>query len=484
MTTTTTVSPTATSATTRPWRTFLVLALCVGGFATLQNLVVPVLPIIQTDLGTDTAGVTWTVTAWLIAAAVATPLLGRVGDMVGRRRVLLISLGGVMVGSVLAAIAPNLEVLIAARIIQGMGGAMFPLAFGLLRDAFPRERVPSAIGAMSALIAIGGGIGAVLAGPLSEAIGWRGLFLVLLVLSIPGAILARTLVPESPERSPGRLNIPAALLLSGWLVALLLPLSDGNAWGWNSPLVIGLFALAAILLVAWIMVEWRSKEPLVDMRTMISPAIWPMNVAAVLVGAVMFSVFAYFPRFVQVPTGTGYGLGATVAESGLLTLPMLATMAVAGFLSGPLGRIIGFRAQIAGASGLIVASTIALAFVHATTWEVALWGALFGFGLGLVYSAITSVVVQSVKPTETGVASGMNANLRTIGSSLGVTIMTAIVAGSATGMDFPTEQAYETGFLTVALIGSGAILVTIVGSILAARRVVDDTAAIEVPVRA
>ena len=481
----TTLTPERTTARViNPWRTFAVLSLCVGAFATLQNLVVPVLPVIQDDFTTSTAGVTWTMTAWLIAAAVATPLLGRVGDMVGRRRVLLISLVGVMVGSVLAAFAPNLEVLIAARIIQGMGGAMFPLAFGLLRDVFPRDRVPSAIGAMSAVIAIGGGIGAVLAGPLSTVIGWRGLFLVPLLLSVPGLVLARMLVPESPERSPGRLNIPAALLLSGWLVALLLPLSDGNAWGWNSPLVIGLFALAVVLLVSWIVVEWRADQPLVDIRTMISPAIWPMNVAAVLIGAVMFSVFAYFPRFVQVPTSTGYGLGATVAESGLLTLPMLATMAVAGFLSGPLGRVIGFRAQIAGASGLIVISTIALAFIHATTWQVAIAGAVFGFGLGLVYSAITSVVVQSVKPTETGVASGMNANLRTIGSSLGVTIMTAIVAGSSMGNELPTEQAYETGFLTVAIIGSGAILVTIVGSILAARRVVDDTAAIEVPVAA
>ncbi len=478
----TTLAPERTTARIiNPWRTFFVLSLCVGAFATLQNLVVPVLPVIQDDFNTSTAGVTWTVTAWLIAAAVATPLLGRVGDMVGRRQVLLISLGGVMVGSVLAAFAPNLEVLIAARIIQGMGGAMFPLAFGLLRDVFPRDRVPSAIGSMSAIIAIGGGIGAVLAGPLSSVIGWRGLFLVPLLLSVPGLILARMLVPESPERSPGRLNIPAALLLSGWLVALLLPLSDGNVWGWNSPLVIGLFALAAVLLAAWIVVEWRAEQPLVDIRTMISPAIWPMNVAAVLIGAVMFSVFAYFPRFVQVPTSTGYGLGATVAESGLLTLPMLATMAIAGFLSGPLGRVIGFRAQIAGASGLIVLSTIALAFIHATTWQVAIAGAVFGFGLGLVYSAITSVVVQSVKPTETGVASGMNANLRTIGSSLGVTIMTAIVAGSSMGNELPTEQAYETGFLTVAIIGSGAILVTIVGSILASRRVVDDTAAIEVP---
>ncbi|MGX5681883.1 MFS transporter [Schumannella luteola] len=477
---------TVTPASATPRRTFAALALSVAGFTTLQNLVVPVLPLIQQDLGTDTSGVTWTVTAWLIAAAVATPLLGRVGDMVGRRRVFLLSIVGVVVGSVLAAVAPTLGVLIVARIIQGAGGAMFPLAFGLIREAFPRDRVPSAIGGMSAVIAVGGGVGAVLAGPISSAFGWRAVFLVPLLLSIPGAALVRFLVPESADRAPGRLNAVAALLLSGWLVALLLPLSSGSIWGWGSPLVLGLFATAAVLLVAWALVEWRSREPLVDMRTMLSPAIWPMNAAAVLIGAVMFAVFAYYPRFVQEPTASGYGLGLTVAQSGLLMLPMLATMGIAGFLVGPIGRVLGFRAQISWSMGLIVVSTLGLAFIHSTVWLVAIEAAVFGFGLGIVYSAITSVVVQSVPATETGVASGMNANLRTIGSSVGVAIMTAIVTGSAVGAaSVPTEQGYETGFLTVAIIGSGAIVVTVVGSILAyrrGRRPADDTSGIETPV--
>ena len=454
-----------------PLRTFAALGLSVASFSTLQSLIVPVLPAIQTDLRTSTAGVTWAMTAWLISAAVATPLLGRVGDLVGRRRTFLLAIAAVALGSLVAAAAPTLGVLILARVVQGLGGAMFPLAFGLLREAFPAHRVPSAIGGMSAILAIGSGLGTVLAGPLDGVLGWRGLFLVPLALTVAGGVLTALLVPESAERARGGINIPAAVLLSGWLVALLLPLSEGGAWGWGSPLVIGLFVLAAALIAAWVVVELRSRTPLVDMRIMRSPAIWPMNAAAVLIGAAMFSTFSFFPRFVQTPSSTGWGLGATVAGSGLLMVPMLVTMGVAGFLSGPLGRRIGFRTQVTGASVVIALSTIALGILHATAWQVMLEAAVFGLGLGIVYAAITSVVVQAVEPTQTGVASGMNANLRTIGSSIGVTIMTTIVTGTAGADGLPSEAGYTTAFLTVAAIGAGAVAVSLAATLLGRRAV-------------
>lgn len=453
----------------RPLRTFAALGLSVASFSTLQSLLVPVLPAIQADLHTTTAGVTWAMTAWLISAAVATPLLGRVGDIVGRRRVLLIAIAAVAIGSIVAASAPTLGVLIAARVVQGLGGAMFPLAFGLLRDAFPAHRVPSAIGGMSAILAIGSGLGTVLAGPLDGVVGWRGLFLVPLVLTVAGGVLTALLVRDSGERARGRISVPAALLLSGWLVALLLPLSQGSAWGWGSPAVIGLLVLAGVLVAAWIVVELRSRDPLVDMRMMRSPAIWPMNAAAVLMGAAMFSVFAFFPRFVQTPSSTGWGLGASVAGSGLLMLPMLVTMGAAGFLSGPLGRVVGFRTQVTASSALIAASTIAIALVHSEAWQLMIEAAAFGLGLGIAYAAITSVVVQAVEPTQTGVASGMNANLRTIGSSIGVTVMTVIVTGSAGASGIPAESGYTTGFLTVGLIGAGAAVVSFAAGLLARR---------------
>ncbi|GMA96115.1 hypothetical protein GCM10025881_29390 [Pseudolysinimonas kribbensis] len=190
-----------------------------------------------------------------------------------------------------------------------------------------------------------------------------------------------------------------------------------------------------------------------------------MNAAAVLMGAAMFGTFAFFPRFVQTPTSTGWGLGATVGESGLLMLPMLVTMGAAGFLSGPLARLVPFRVQVTIASAVIAASTIAIALFHSAAWQLLVEAGAFGLGLGVAYAAITSVVVQAVRPTETGVASGMNANLRTIG----VTLMTVIVTGSAAPGRLPAESGYTVGFLTVGIIGAGAAVVSLVAG-LALRR--------------
>lgn len=464
-----------------PGLTFAVLALSAGSFATLQSLVVPVLPVIQSDLHTTTAGVTWTMTAWLIAAAVATPLLGRVGDIVGKRRILVLALLAVALGSVLAAVAPSIGVVIAGRVVQGLGGAMFPLAFGIIRDEFPARRLPSAIGAIASIIAIGSGLGTVLAGPLAAALSWRGLFLLPVVLTVTAAVLALIFIPESPTRAAGGVNPWAAVLLSGWLVALLLPLSTGAQWGWSSPGVIGLFVLAAVLLASWVLVELRSRHPLVDMRLMREPGVWSMNAAAVFIGASMFAVFAFFPRFVQTPTSTGYGLGASVAESGMLMLPMLVTMAVTGFLSGPLARWVGFRSQIVLSAALMGGASLSLAFLHGSLFAVAAASGFFGLGLGLIYAAITSVVVQSVPATQTGIASGMNANLRTVGSAVGAAVMTALVTGAIAPDGLPAESGYTEGFATAGILALAAGVVTLVavGIMRSARRTAEAEAAVE-----
>ena len=452
-----------------PLRTFAALGVSVASFSILQSLIVPILPVIQQSLHTTTSGVTWAMTAWLISSAVATPLLGRIGDLVGRKRALIVVIAAIAVGNVLAALAPTIGVLIIARVIQGFGGAIFPLAFGLLRGAFPAKKVPSAIGALSAVLAVASGLGTVLAGPLVGVLTWHGLFIIPLAGAIIGGILSIVFVSDKSERAHGGVNIPAALLLSDWLVALLLPLSEGSEWGWGSPAVIGLFVLTAVLITAWILVELKSKSPLVDMRIMRSPKIWPMNATAILIGAAMFSVFAFFTRFVQTPASTGWGLGASVSESGLIMLPMLVTMGIAGFISGPIAKVINFRAQVTLSAILITVSTVAIAFLHSSVGELLIEAAVFGLGLGLIYAALTSVVVQAVPATQTGIASGMNTNIRTIGSSIGVTIMTLIVSGSIGKSGIPSEGGYQTAFLTVAAFGAAAVIVSLVAIALARR---------------
>jgi len=256
--------------------------------ASLQSLIIPVLSTIGADLGADAVGQTWMLTAWLISAAVATPLLGRAGDLVGRRRMYLLALGAVAVGSLLSAFAPNLTVMLFARVLQGLGAAVFPLGFGLVRDAFPSARLAGAIGGLSAIMAVGSGLGTVIAGPVSAVIGWRGLFALPLVLAATGLALGYFGLSRTTTRATGRINVLAAVLLSGWLVALLLPLSSGNQWGWGSPIVLTLFVVAAILASAWVAVELRSRNPLVDMKIMRLPAVWTTNVTALLTGAAMF----------------------------------------------------------------------------------------------------------------------------------------------------------------------------------------------------
>jgi EmrB/QacA subfamily drug resistance transporter len=448
--------------------TFGVLAASTAAFAMLQSLVNPVLPVIQRDLHTSAGTVTWVLTAWLLAASVATPLMGRVGDMIGKERTLLAALAAIAVGCLLAALAPNVGVLIVARVIQGLGGALFPLSFGIIRDEFPPHRVVSAVGAMSAVIALGGGTGIVLAGPVVAALDWRWLFWIPMGVVVVTGLLAWRYVPPSPVRTAGRVNWLAAVLLSGWLVALLLPVSKGNAWGWTSPATLGLLALAAVLLAGWVAVELRSGNPLIDMRMMRRPTVWTTNVVALLFGAGMFGVYAFLPQFMQIPRAAGYGFGASVGEAGLLMLPMLATMAVTGMLSGAVAGWFSSRAQVIWGSVLATVAGAAFAFAHAERWQVAVAAGVFGVGIGLAYASMTSLVVHSVPVAQTGVASGMNANIRTIGASIGTAVVSSIVTSDLRPDGLPTESSFTAAF--TALAATAALSVGVALLIPVARR--------------
>jgi EmrB/QacA subfamily drug resistance transporter len=444
---------------TSPRLTFVVLAAAAAAFSLMQSLVTPVLPIIQHDLHTSASAVTWVLTAWLLSASVATPLLGRIGDMIGKDRTLLVALAAIAVGCLIAALAPNIGVLVVARVLQGLGGAVFPVSFGIIRDEFPAARVPSAVGILSAVIATGGGLGVVLAGPIVGALNWRWLFWIPMAVVTVVGLAARRLVPPSPVRTPGRVNWLAAVLLSGWLVALLLPLSKAPMWGWGSPRTLGMFALAVVLIAAWLTYELRSANPLIDMRMMRLPAVWTTNLAALLFGAAMFAVYAFLPRLMQTPSSAGYGFGAGVTTSGLLMLPMLVGMAVSGSASGMIAHRIGSKTQLIAGSALTALSCALFALVNDNRWIVAGTGAIFGLALGLVYASMVNLIVQSVPAHQTGVASGMNANIRTIGASIGTAVVASIVTAHVQPSGYPAESGYTTSFVLLAVIGLAATAV-------------------------
>src|SRR3954452_23347788 len=257
--------------------TFGVLALSGATYALLQSLVAPALPEIQPDLHTSATAVAWVLTAFLLSASIFTPILGRLGDMFGKERMLVVALVTLGVGTLVAALASSIGLLILGRVIQGAGGAIFPLAFGIIRDESPRERIAQGIALISAILGIGGGLGIVLAGPIVDALSYHWLFWFPLVLVVIATVTTVLFVPESPIKVPGRVNVGGALLLSAWLVCLLVAISEGSSWGWTDGRILGLFVAALVLLVAWVRNEQRAAEPLVDMRMMRVRGVWTVN---------------------------------------------------------------------------------------------------------------------------------------------------------------------------------------------------------------
>lgn len=452
--------------------TFAVLAAGVASFALLQSLVIPVLTTVQHELHTTQAAAAWVLTAYLLSAAIMTPILGRVGDMFGKERVFVASLMALAAGSLLAGVASSIGVMIMARVIQGIGGGMLPVAFGIVRDEFPPSKVTGAVGTLASLTAVGGGLGIVLAGPVVDALSYRWLFWLPLILTVAAAGAALLLVPESPVRTPGRLSVLPALLLSGWLVALLIALSQAPAWGWGSGRVLALLAGAVVLAAAWVISEMRTATPLIDMQMMQRPAVWTNNLVALLIGISMYATFAFLPEFVQTPSASGYGFGASISRSGLMLLPSSFTMFVTAIYSGQLARRLGGKALVVGGCLIGAAAMAILAFAHQHEWEIYLANALMGIGFGLVFSAVSALIVAAVPVSQTGVASGMNANIRNIGGSVGSAVMASIVTSRLLPSGLPRESGYTTGF---AVMTGGLILAALAGLLIpSARRAQSD----------
>jgi len=417
----------------------------------LQSLVVPALPTLQQELQTTPTGVTWIFTAYLLAASVATPIAGRLGDMFGKKRTLVIVLAGLGGGTLLAALATTLPVMIAARTIQGLGGAIFPLAFGVIRDEFPRERVAGGIALISGLLGIGGGLGIVLAGPILAHLDYHWLFWIPFVVISVTAIATMLIVPESPIRAPGTVNWAGAVLLTLWLVCLLVSISEAPRWGWLSARTIGLLVAAAVLAVVWIRVEARSRCPLVDMQMMRLRGVWTTNLAGFLIGFGMYSSFVLIPQFVQTPTSTGYGFGSSVTQAGLFLIPSTMMMLIAAPLGGRLSGRYGSKVPLVLGATITMLAFVLLALAHSEHWQIYLASLLLGTGVGFAFASMANLIVEAVRPDQTGVATGMNAVMRTIGGAIGGQVAASILSASLLADGMPKEQGYTLSFTIMAL---------------------------------
>jgi EmrB/QacA subfamily drug resistance transporter len=429
-----------------PSLTFVVLALAGISYALLQSLVAPALPDIQHALHTSENSVSWILTAYLLSASVATPLIGRLGDMYGKERLLMIVLLLLSVGTLVSALASSLALMLVGRVIQGAAGGIFPLAFGIIRDEFPRERVAAAIGLMSALLGVGGGAGVVLAGPIVDHLSFHYLFWLPLIPVVVATVATHLFVPESPIRVPGRVNWAGAALMSAGLAAVLVAVSETANWHWLSAKTLGCIAIGLVLLALWVRSESRSDHPLVDMRMMRIRGVWTTNAVALLLGFGMYSSFILLPQLVETPTRAGYGFGASVTQAGVFMVPSTLAMLIVGSQTGRLEKLFGSKPPLLAGGVFALASFLMLAFTRSARWEIYVAAALLGSGIGLAFAAMANLIIENVGPEQTGVATGMNTVTRTVGGGFGGAATASVIAGTVGVSGYPSAHGYTAAF--------------------------------------
>ncbi|NLU73353.1 MFS transporter [Streptomyces sp. HNM0575] len=444
-----------------------VLLLACLGVAMAQTIVVSVLPVFAGRFDVSVPSATWLLTAFMLAAGVATPVAGRLGDLFGHRPVMVACLACLCGGSALALVAGEsgwFPGLLAARALQGVSAGAFPLAFGLARLSAAPRRLPGVVAALSAMFGVGGALGMVVAGPLVDASGTTGV-LFWLTLVIAAAALAGTVA--LPRRGPadrrtGGLDPAGALLLSATLVALLLVISQGGGWGWGSAATAGVFAVAVVSGTGFVVVELRAGEPTVDLRLLRRPALVAVNLATVVISIGMFAAVTVIPQLLQTPERAGYGLGATAAGTGLLMVPMAAFMVVAAPLAARLSARTSSRTTFQIGAALAAVALAGLGAAHGTAWQLCLGGALLGAAYGFAFASLGSLVIDAVRTDQTGAATGINTVLRTVGGAIGSQLAAAVVAGwGRPGMQLPAESGYTAAFFIAAAIVSTALLISL-----------------------
>lgn len=429
-----------------------------------QTLVLPLLPDFPRLLDTTTDTASWLVTATLLSGAVATPTISRLADMFGKKRMMVVALAVMVLGSVLGALSQALPLIIAARALQGVGMALVPVGIAIMRDELPRDRVPLGVALMSATLAIGAGAGLPLAGLISEHMDWHAIFWVTAVAGSVMLAAVAVVLDESPVVTRGSFDYRGALLLSGALTAVLLTLSKGGNWGWTSPITLVLAVLGVVLLVLWVPFELRVPNPLVDVRVASRPAVLLVNIISVLTGFAMFANMLATTQQLQLPTDSGFGLGLDVLQTGLWMAPTaLAFGAMAPVAASVIRRFGPLTALFAGTL-VMAAAYVARVFLTGNLWQVVTGATLVAVGTSMAYAAMPTLIMRAVPVTETASANGLNTLLRSIGTSASSATMAAVTTIGVVrvgGEVFPSFQALMAVFWVAAVMSLAAALLVV-----------------------
>ncbi|MGW0816145.1 MFS transporter [Streptomyces viridiviolaceus] len=437
--------------------------------AVMQTLLVPVIKDLPQLLDTSPSNATWVLTSTLLSGAVATPIMGRLGDLYGKRRMLVLSLAVMVVGALGSAFTDALLPMIAGRTLQGFAMGAIPLGIGLMRDMLPRERLGSAMALMSSSIGVGGGLALPAAALVAQHADWHALFYGAAGLGVAAIALTLLVVPESPLRAKGSFDLPGALGLSAGLVLFLLPITKGSDWGWSSATTLGLFAAAVVVLVLWGLMELRLKAPLVDLRTTARREVLLTNLASIMVGVSFYVVSLVLPQLLQLPSATGYGLGQSMVVAGLCVAPLGLTMMFTAPVYARLSARYGPRTTlIIGLLVIAIGYAGGLGLMDAA-WQTVITSVMLGAGIGLAYSSLPALIVGAVPASETGAANGLNTLMRSIGTSVSSAVIGMVLANTANdvgGVAVPTMHGFRVSFL----IATAAVAVGLVMAFFLPRR--------------
>ncbi|MET8636624.1 MFS transporter [Streptomyces sp. NPDC004096] len=426
--------------------------------AVMQTLLVPVIKDLPQLLSTSPSNATWVLTSTLLSGAVATPIMGRLGDLYGKRRMLLASLAVMVVGALISGFTSAVLPMIVGRTLQGFAMGAIPLGIGLMRDMLPRERLGSAMALMSSSIGVGGGLALPAAALVAQNADWHALFFGAAGLGVLSIVLTLLVVPESEARAKGSFDVLGALGLSAGLVLLLLPITKGSDWGWSSGTTLGLFAASVAVLLLWGLLELRLSAPLVDLRTTARREVLLTNLASIMVGVSFYVVSLVLPQLLQLPAATGYGLGQSMVVAGLCVAPLGLTMMFTAPVYARLSAKYGPKVTLI--MGLLI---IGIGYggglgLMDAAWQTVITSVVLGAGIGLAYSSLPALIVGAVPASETGAANGLNTLMRSIGTSVSSAVIGMVLANTANhagGLTIPTLRGFHVSFL----IATGAVAI-------------------------
>lgn len=433
----------------------------------LQSLVIPAMPQLPIELGTSQTAMSWAVTATLLTGAIATPIFGRLGDLYSRRLLMIITMGIVFAGSVIAPLG-GIATLIAGRALQGVGTALVPVAMAEMRHSLHAHHLGGALALLSAMLGVGGGLGIPLGGILLSSFGWESMFWFAALLSTISAVAIFLIIPVDKGSHHGTFDVPGAILLTLGLTAMLTAISQGGAWGWSSAQVLGLFATAVVFFGLWVRYELRKESPLVNLRTTLSRPVLLVDFAAMTFGLMMFANLLLTTHELQNPMSEG-GFAWSATAAGLAMLPSAVLMIFVTPISAWLDRCYGARAVlVTGAAVVTTGYILRVAWAPSGMW-ILVWATIVSIGIGIGYAGLPMVIVKYAPPRETGSANAVNALMRSIGMSLASAIVAAITVSFAVLYEDRTVPSAE-ALSSIAGIGVVLGIATVAVSMQARRR--------------